>query len=64
VAVALALRAVLAVLQLLVVEELELFQPLLAHEFFMLVGEAVAHLVLGRQDLELLAVEMVLQVAL
>jgi hypothetical protein len=58
------LLAVLAVLLLLVVEELELFQPLLAHEFFMLVGEAVAHLLLGRQDLELLAVEMALQVAL
>jgi hypothetical protein len=62
--VAQALQVVQEILQLLVVEELELFQPLLAHEFFMLVGEAVAHLALERQDLELLAVEMALQVAL
>jgi hypothetical protein len=56
---------VLAVLLLLVVEELELLQLLRAHKFNMLaVVVGVTHLRVVQQDLELLAVEMVSQVAL
>jgi hypothetical protein len=64
VAVDQALQAVLAVLLLLVVEELELFQLLRAHEFNMLVvAVGVTHLRVGQRDLELLVVEMAFQVA-